>query len=60
MKIIPSINCKDFNCVEEKLKQAAAFSEWVQIDIADGKFTEHVTWNNAQELREFRIKNEEL
>ena len=46
--------------MEEKLKQAAVFSDWVQIDIADGKFTEHVTWNNAQELREFRIKNEEL
>lgn len=60
MQIIPAINCPDFECVKEKLQQAAAFSGWVQIDIADGKFTEHETWNNAQQLREFRIKNEEL
>ena len=54
MQIIPAINCSDFECVKEKLKAAMNFflpvSGWVQIDIADGKFTKHKTWNNPQEI----------
>ncbi len=61
MKIILTINCGDFVCVAEKLKKAAEFGppagRWVQIDIADGKFTKHLTWNKSQELRS---KNYEL
>src|SRR3989344_2581883 len=71
MQIIPSINCQDFECVKEKLLKAAALfgdlsSEalakdgWVQIDIADGKFTEHETWNNPRELTELKAKSQEL
>lgn len=50
MKIIPAINCGNFECVKEKLKKSAEFSDWAQIDIADGKFTVHKTWNNPSEL----------
>ena len=41
MRIIPAINCQDFDCVKEKLLKAAEFSDWAQIDIADGKFTQY-------------------
>ncbi|MBI5079455.1 ribulose-phosphate 3-epimerase [Candidatus Wolfebacteria bacterium] len=50
MKIIPAINCPDFDCVKEKLEKAAEFSDWAQIDVADGKFTPHKTWNNLEDI----------
>lgn len=66
MIIIPAINCKNFECVKERLEKAAKFlpkawnKRWVQIDIADSKFTKHKTWNNPQNLYELRIKNYKL
>ncbi len=53
MLIIPAINCPDFNCVKEMLQKAAEFlpeDSWVQLDIADGKFAPHKTWNNPKDL----------
>ena len=64
MQIIPAINCENFECVKEKLQKVAEFFSdlpagasqsgakegWAQIDIADGKFTPHKTWNNPSEL----------
>ncbi len=50
MKVIPAINCENFGCVSDKLLKAAEFSDWVQIDISDGKFSNAVTWNNPKEL----------
>ncbi len=50
MKIIPAINCGNFECVREKFQKAAEFSDWVQLDIADGKFIKHKTWNNPRDL----------
>lgn len=60
MLIIPAINCPDSECIKERLKKAAEFSNWVQIDIADGKFTEHKTWDKPEELLGFRIQNPEF
>ncbi len=61
MKIIPTINCGDFACVAEKLKKAVEFgAEWVQIDIADGKFTAHKTWNQLKDLEKLKIENWKL
>ncbi len=31
--------------------EALAKAGWAQIDVADGKFTPHITWNNPEELR---------
>lgn len=56
MQIIPAINCENFECVREKLQKAEEFSDWVQIDIADGKFTPHKTWNNPPELLDVKGK----
>lgn len=63
MRIIPTINCQDFDCVKDKLQKTGEFrAEWVQIDIADGKFTFHKTWNNPKEFKilnlEFKINAE--
>lgn len=61
MKIIPAINCDNFECVKRRLEKAAEFYDglpaealakegWIQIDIADGKFTPHKTWGKPEEL----------
>lgn len=50
MQIIPAINCENFECVKEKLEKASEFSEWAQIDVCDGEFAPHKTWNNPSEL----------
>lgn len=63
MQIIPAINCPDFECVKEKLKKAAEFlpsGDWVQLDIADGKFTAHQAWNDPEDLIKLKTKNHKL
>jgi ribulose-phosphate 3-epimerase len=46
-EVIVSINCyvKDSACVASKLAIAQTFSAWVHLDIADGVFTFHKSWN---------------
>lgn len=57
MQIIPAINCENFECVKEKLQKIKEFgAEWIHIDIADGIFTPHKTWNNPKNLS--NIKSE--
>ncbi len=45
--IIPSINCpvRATGEVLEKISIARKFSAWVHLDIADGAFTYHKSWN---------------
>jgi len=53
MEIIPAINCSDFNCIKQRLsvvKSQMSDVLWLHFDIADGKFTNRITWNNPQEL----------
>ena len=51
MKVIPVINCPDFDCVKRRLDIVRELgSEWVEIDVSDGKFASGVTWNNPNEL----------
>lgn len=59
MKVIPAINCKDFECASEKLLLAAQFADWVQIDVTDGKFSPALTWNNPEKLAEW-LKEKKL
>lgn len=54
MQVIPAINETDFGKVSEKIGLAAEFSKWVHIDVADGKFTKNILWNNPQELKDLR------
>ncbi|MCL5004552.1 MAG: ribulose-phosphate 3-epimerase [Patescibacteria group bacterium] len=57
MRIIPAINCQDFECVKDKLQKTAEFGAgWAQIDIADGKFTKHKTWDNPEEFKILNLK----
>jgi ribulose-phosphate 3-epimerase len=58
MKVIPAINCENFECVSEKIILASQFADWVQIDVSDGKFSPALTWNNPEKLAEWLKENE--
>ena len=51
MDVIPSLNCNDLACVREKLevlKQFLPTGEFVHLDVTDGVFSRHATWNNPE------------
>ncbi|OHB20574.1 MAG: hypothetical protein A3J67_00340 [Parcubacteria group bacterium RIFCSPHIGHO2_02_FULL_48_10b] len=52
--IIPSINARDFEEVRNKIRRIESYAEWVHLDITDGRFTKHVTWNNPNDLKTFQ------
>lgn len=54
-QIIPAVNAPDFPTAKKQFEIIQSFLSkdgWIHIDIADGKFTHHVTWNNPEELKE--------
>jgi len=53
MLIIPGIDCFDEQTATDHINAAAGFSEWIHIDIADGKFTPIKTWGTPQEFSIF-------
>lgn len=53
MQVIPAINETEFSEILEKIRKAEEFMPedgWVQLDAADGVFTERRTWMNPDEL----------
>lgn len=53
MKIIPSINCADSECVEKKLDVVKSIqADWVHIDIGEKGFSKISTWDNPEEFKE--------
>jgi len=57
MKVIPAINEPTFEKVKEKIFATRDVLEAlrVHIDVTDGKFTPHQTWNNAKDLIDLRF-----
>ena len=49
--IIPAINEKNWDAVSKKLKLVSEFSDWAHIDVADGVYTPHITWNNPKDIK---------
>ncbi|PIR44095.1 hypothetical protein COV23_01650 [Candidatus Wolfebacteria bacterium CG10_big_fil_rev_8_21_14_0_10_31_9] len=63
MRIIPTVNCKNFKCVKERLENVAEFlhrGSWVQIDISDGKFTRVKTWNKPEQFKRLVNSNQKI
>lgn len=57
MRIIPAINCENFECVKDKLQKIKELNaDWAHIDIADGIFAKHITWNNPEDFNDLRFK----
>jgi len=57
MKVIPAINEPTFEKVKEKIFATRDVLEAlrVHVDVTDGKFTPHKTWNNAKDLIDLRF-----
>ncbi len=54
--IIPSINCKSFEEAKLLIEKASQFSEWIHIDVSDGKFGDYKSWGNPDEFAAIAIK----
>ncbi len=49
-KIIPAINAKTIEEITQKIKLIELYSDWVQLDVADGTFTKNTLWHNPKDL----------
>ncbi len=56
--VIPSINRRDFASAASQIKKAESFARRIHIDVADGKFTENISWGNPAELQSLETKLE--
>ena len=54
--VIPSINSSEFNVAANNIKKAEGFSEWIHIDVEDGRFTKYVTWGNPEEFKSLNTR----
>jgi ribulose-phosphate 3-epimerase len=51
MDVIPSINCPDERCAAEKIEALKLFlptGDFVHLDVTDGVFSPHKTWNDPK------------
>ena len=50
VEIIPSINVQTFAEVQERIKKIEPYVSWCHLDVTDGMFSKHGTWNNPVDL----------
>lgn len=54
IEIIPAINTNSFDEIKEKIKMVEPYvpltGGWIQLDVADGTFTQNTIWHNSQDL----------
>lgn len=56
MKVIPAINESNFDKVKEKIFAARGLGTLrIHIDVSDGKFAPHQTWNDVKDLIDLRF-----
>lgn len=49
-EIIPSINVRTFDEVEERIKKVEPYVNWCHLDVTDGVFSKHLTWHDPRDL----------
>lgn len=50
LEIIPSINARTFEEVQERITKIEPFVEWCHLDVTDGVFSTHPTWREPEDL----------
>lgn len=55
-EIIPTILVQTFGEVKEKIRAVEDYVEWTQIDVMDGIFVNNKTWDNPEDLIDFKTK----
>jgi len=60
IEVIPAILAKDIKELKSQIKKVAHLSNWVHLDVMDGKFVANLTWNNPEEIDfgKFNFKTE--
>jgi len=53
-QVISAIIAQDFQELRRKIKAVAPYSQWVQLDIMDGRFVADKTWNNPEDLEKIK------
>ena len=56
VEVIPSINVDEFSEAKKRIKKVEPFVKWVHLDVSDGKFTKHVSWNNPKDIANWKPK----
>ncbi len=54
--IIPSINASTFAEVQERIAKVEPYVSWCHLDVTDGVFSAHPTWNDPRDLPRLRTK----
>jgi len=57
VEVVPGMNEPTFEKVKERFLSIAPFTDWVEIDVSDRRFTKTETWNNPEELKGLRPAN---
>ena len=55
-EVIPSINAKNFPEVQARIAQVEPFVSWCHIDVTDGVFSQHATWQEPGDLASLQTK----
>lgn len=50
VEIIPSINVRTFEEVQERVKKIEPYVKWCHLDVTDGVFSKHLTWHDPRDL----------
>ncbi len=64
MRVIPAINCKDYETALSRIKLADKFLDpdyrWIHIDVVDGEFAPTETWGSPEELKKIHSQFPEI
>ncbi|MDP3771856.1 MAG: ribulose-phosphate 3-epimerase [bacterium] len=55
-EIIPSINVRRFEKVQERIAKVEPFARSCHLDVTDGIFSKHETWRNPVDLTQLKTK----
>lgn len=50
VEVIPAINVRTFEEVQERIKKVELHVQWCHIDVTDGIFSKHSTWHDPRDL----------
>lgn len=56
IEIIPTILAKSFKEIKERIRKVENYINWAQLDIMDGKFVNNETWNDSNDLKNFKTR----
>lgn len=56
VEVIPSINVRTFEEVQDHIKKVEPYVKWCHLDVTDGIFSKHLTWHDPRDLLNLETK----